>query len=378
MRRRTRRPNGTGCLIFRGAGRNYLCKYTDVDGRVHVKSTGTFVWAEAMKFLEERTAQTRSEPLDERIKMLETQLDILKGRANRREVALGELWSVYKNLRWEKGIAGRTEKNYISWISDLVKFMSLHGVKNVSGVTVELAEVFLKDSCAKLSPGAYNNRLLLFKSVWKLLDEKNVAVRENVWEKFRKREASRGERRVLSVEEVRSLMEKADDELRLLIMLSYYTSQRCSDCCLLKWSQVDLESGKIALRQKKTGNDVSIPISSELRRALEAWVDKTGDEEYVCPRNAHDYLNNTIHRRLGELFDKCGIERHYRDGDGRVKILTGFHALRHTFASNAANSLSMAELQAVLGWSSSKMAGVYVHVNDSAVKKAVESMERIA
>ena len=379
-----RRANNHGCLIDKGPGRNYLMKWTGADGKVHTKSSGTSNYWAAMDLLESITAPLRPDPVQERLKLLKAQVEILEGRLSSEEVPLDKLWETYKSLRWESPIASGTARNYQGFIAHMTKGMSLRGCRNASDVTEELAEKYLQEISKSFVKVAYNNRLVLFKGVWKLLSERGRRVKADAWERFRKQTgcASESKRRSLTNEEVRRLFEGADSDTRLLIMLSYYTALRCGDCCLLKWENVDFETNTISVvpikTRSKTGKLVKAHISPELREALLAQRE-TGGGVYVNERNAQDYRRRAVQARLSALFDKCGIRRHFHDKDGHLKILTGFHALRHTWASNAANmgKLSLLSIQQCMGWSSDQMAKVYVHSSDEAVSRAVDSMEAL-
>lgn len=379
-----RRPNHHGCLIDKGRGRNYLAKYTGPDGKVHYKSTGTSNYWEALEVLEQLTLASRPDPVKDRITLLKAQLAVLEGRVQQNELPLDNLWETYKSLRWESPMSPGTESNYRNAVLDMVKWMRLRSCRNVSDVRVELAERYLQELSSKIVLISYNNRLVLFKGIWSLLAKKKYSVMMDAWEGFQKMKGAKGEskRRALTVEEVKRLVENADEDLRLAILLSYYTAQREVDCCRLKWENVDFNLNTISLvpqkTSRKTGKRVTVHMHDELRAYL-LRLKETATDEYVSRRNAEDYDAKRIQGRLATLFDKCGIQRHYRDDNGRLKILTGFHAIRHTWASNAANHgrLSATGLQSVMGWSSSQMVDTYVHAADESVTRAVESIERI-
>ena len=87
--------------------------------------------------------------------------------------------------------------------------------------------------------------------------------------------------------------------------LALYTGQRRSDVSRMTWRDYDTTRGVIAVRQDKTGVELSIPVHPELRQALEAW-----------PRTHVSIMANaggrgtSVHgfgNFMGEAIDKAGL-----------------------------------------------------------------------
>lgn len=80
-------------------------------------------------------------------------------------------------------------------------------------------------------------------------------------------------REPFSVEELKAITDDCagDDFIRPIIVTGMCTAMRRGDCCLLKWSDVDLQAGFLSVKTAKTGERVDIPIfpmlAEELRRA---------------------------------------------------------------------------------------------------------------
>ena len=127
-----------------------------------------------------------------------------------------------------------------------------------------------------------------------------------------------------------------------------YTGQRLKDCVLLQWQNVDLEHRRIFVKQFKTGKEVTIPLAPQLYAALlEARDWKT--DHFVCPKTAERYCKNDARgKNIGsnlldhdvlKVIRQIGLEPSM-EVKGRKKRTNvyGFHSLRHTFCSLAAES----------------------------------------
>ena len=87
----------------------------------------------------------------------------------------------------------------------------------------------------------------------------------------------------LSVEQLRLVLDAAPPLVRPLILTGMCTAMRCGDCCLLKWSDVDLGQNFIRVKTSKTGETAEIPIFPLLRREMESRMPTDG---YVFPEVA--------------------------------------------------------------------------------------------
>ena len=93
-------------------------------------------------------------------------------------------------------------------------------------------------------------------------------------------------------EELKAILDAAleDTLLRPVIVTALCTAMRRGDCCLLKWSAVDMKSGFITVKTGKTGDTVEIPIHPMLNEELKR-LPRIGNE-YVFPSVAEMYLKN--------------------------------------------------------------------------------------
>ena len=388
-----RRFNRHGTLMKKKSG--LLIARWKVGDKTFYKSTGTHDPRKALQILDKYTAPYWQDEEEAMIKSLQNQIAILEGqrtKAKQEEIPLESLWEVYYDLRWARENAESREKDstislYKSGFGKMTEWMKRHGVRYASGITVELAERFLDsekmgDSKNKgIGANAFNNRLVFLKRVWRDLMAKNKYMLVDAWSGFQKIKGVKNDsaRRELTKDEIGKLLAatSGDADMRLFLLLGLYTGLRTSDNCNLKWANVDFESHALTnVKLIKTKNDVTIPLHPELEKALLA-AKETATGEYVSESNRHFYNTGHMRDKVKALFDKCGIETSKRNDEGKLKIETGAHALRHTFASWAINKAKMSPLlvQQILGHKKLEMTMRYYHGDMDAMREGISKLK---
>jgi integrase len=71
----------------------------------------------------------------------------------------------------------------------------------------------------------------------------------------------------------------------LIVMMCYEWAQRPVDIRNLKWSNLDLSSGRVQITQSKRGATVELPVEENLRNMLKAQEKDWGFQEYVVPHH---------------------------------------------------------------------------------------------
>lgn len=187
------------------------------------------------------------------------------------------------------------------------------------------------------------------------------------------------ERGTFTATEVKMLCDAAEGEWRSLILLGYFTGQRLSDLCGLKWSNVDLTAGMISMAVAKTKVQRHvIPLHPTLQEQLEKLASSDTPEEHVLPGMAG--LGTGGRHGLTEGFKRivvrAGLDLETVQGGGKRKISRRtFHALRHSFTSAMANAGIAPELRMKLsGHKSTKIHATYTHHELAVLKGAVEKI----
>ena len=314
-----------------------------------------------------------------------------------------EKWLEVSDVRCGAG----SLKNYGAYWRGFVDFCRKSGKMAGKGLYLrdipqELARARVSHlETAGASAGTVNKHVMFLRSFFEALKEPG-RLTCNPWDGIKARKVIPNSRRVLTLEELRAVMDAAQGEMHTLFLLGIATGMRLEDCCLLKWEEVDMAAGVIRHRPFKTlhssGAAVTLGIPAELREELEGLRGGLGERGqgagYVLPDTAQNYLDGPNGRtrvctRCQRLFRRCGIQTTKttdasgREVDpetfqGRKKTITlvGFHSLRHTWVSlQAMAGTPFAVIQASAGHSSPAMTEHYTHVNERAAIQAAGVIE---
>lgn len=369
----TRRSNGFGSLINKGEGRAWLGRWV-YKGQVYYKSTGEVDKKKALKVLERITRPYRDSREEDVIRNLQNRLIQLQECRSKEKLLVEDIWTEFAKKLKRDDVEGGTAKKYEGDVGMMVKWMSAK-TKFAKDITQRLAEEYLEHLASTVGAATYNIRLVLFKRVWKALSD-DFQLCADAWESFKKKKVPKDTRRTLSNEELAKILNEAKThDMKLLITIGIYTGLRISDCAMLKWSEVDFEKKILKVRPIKTRKHmeaaIEIPIHATLMKMLESTPHQS---EYVSQLNANGYKNGHIGGNVVELFKKCGIETS-KKVNGKVKLICGFHSLRHTFVSNAINAgMSPLLVQKIVGHSSVDMTSAYFHDNMEKMTEGINEL----
>jgi integrase len=257
----------------------------------------------------------------------------------------------------------------------------------------EVSKEIAEDYAASLdhglfSPNTYNKHLNALTLVFRVVKLK-AKLTSNPWEDIPRKHLVPHSRRELTVDELKTVCQKAEGELRTLLAPGVFSGMRLGDCATLRWAEVDLARGMIRRIPNKTarrsGKTVIVPIHPDLLAMLAATPAK-GRGEYVLPETAALYTH-----RLGAVtdlvqahFKACGIKV-WKPGTGpeskdekRAVIDVGFHSLRHTFVSICRESnVPLAVVESIVGHSNPAMTRHYTHVGEGAARLAVAALPSV-
>lgn len=195
-------------------------------------------------------------------------------------------------------------------------------------------------------------------------------------------------RRELTLEELKTLLERAEGELALLLYIGTFTGLRWGDCCTLRWAEVDLHRQLIRRIPNKTASTQAKPVVIGIPPVLHTVLNKaTRRGEYVMPGIAARYkdastLRPELSREIQAHFAKCGIRTH-KEGTGgdtkkRAVVEVGFHSLRHTYVTmHAERGTPAAVIQGNVGHSNPAMTRLYTHISDDSARAVSLSLPAI-
>lgn len=163
--------------------------------------------------------------------------------------------------------------------------------------------------------------------------------------------------RVASPEEIKSLLEGAPADLRLLARLTLESLLRLSEALALR--REDIGPSFAVVVHSKSGQSRRVPLTSELRADLLARCHRLG---FVFGHGKHGHpptagIISTAFRRLARRLKITGLSH---------------HTLRHTGATTmVASGVSLRAVQTIGGWSTLRMVERYAHVDDAELARAV-------
>ncbi len=216
-----------------------------------------------------------------------------------------------------------------------------------------------------LSKATVNNHLTMLRKSLNIAHEWGVieSVPKIKWLKLPKPEFD-----FLDFEESERLIAAADDHWRTFVVTALRTGLRFGELTGLRWDDVDLTKGLMVVRQSnwrgqigtpKSGKTREIPLSEQARVALRSYRHLKG--ELVFSDAKGEFLTE------GEC--KWPLIRACKRA-GLRKI--GWHALRHTFASQLVmRGVPLKAVQELLGHATMEMTMRYAHLSPEVRRDAV-------
>jgi len=152
------------------------------------------------------------------------------------------------------------------------------------------------------------------------------------------------------------------------------TGLRLSEACSLKWNDIDLNTGKLMVRQGKGHKDRSLWIGEEDLELLRTWrerqaKDVTGNPAHIFTTLAGKEVSpRYVQAMVARLAAKAGIQKNVHP-----------HTLRHSFATDLYRETSKIRLvQKALGHADLSTTMIYTHVFDEELEDALKSFRQPA
>ena len=229
-----------------------------------------------------------------------------------------------------------------------------------------------------LSPRTINGYIVSINEIFSLLAD-DAGLDKNPFAKIPKQKLLQDTREAFSMDELKLILQNADEFLFSLFMVGLCTGLREADICLLKWKEIDLRNNLIRRITRKTGKEVTIPIMPPLMKFLKSQFSLTGDKKYALPEHAEMYKKNPsgITWRVKRFLEELGIKTtKIPKGRTRAVSIKDVHSLRHSFCYYAGlYNVPLAIVQAVVGHMSSEMTKHYtMHATSNDIKKAFLNM----
>jgi len=326
--------------------------YLGPDGRWILRSTKqqdrNAALAVAMEFERASKLARRGELVEAQAR--EVLKDIMK-RADMGETLRGvsikshfDTWLASKQDRKSKG----TGERYGVAVDEFLKTLGKRASKPLTTLTAAAVQRFLAHRTAKgLAPKTVNVDVKIIRGALNAARRQGL-IPTNPAEAVELPEAVGMERGTFTPAEVKMLVDTAEGEWKLLIMLAYFTGARLSDCCRMQWEGVDLTEETLTYTQAKTGAKVTAPLHPDLLARLNKLAGTDKPEVFILPHMAN--LRPGGRHGLSETFKnimrKAGVDSQTVKGAGNQMFSRRtFHALRHSFTSALANQNVSSELR---------------------------------
>ncbi len=343
---------------------------TSFEDAAKTASEGRFIESRARKTIADIYAMANPETLPS-----STADDFLTSWLNRKELEAGE----------------KTHAKYSSVVEQFRAFLGSKAKRDVSNITAADFTKF-RDSLAKtVTPGTVNVALKIIRSAFAQarrdgLVDVNEAERVTLLKR-----RDRFERRPFTLDELKRILEAADEEWRGMIMFGLYTGQRLGDIASLTWQNIDLPRAELRLVTGKTGRRQIVPLAKPLLRYVEALPSSDKPDAPLFPRT---YATAERHKHAGNLSNqfynvlvtaglavkkshKANPERKGRSAK-REQNEVSFHSLRHTATSLLKNAgVGEAIAMEFVGHDSKSVSRNYTHIGTDALKKAAAKLPDI-
>ena len=243
----------------------------------------------------------------------------------------------------------------------------LIGRIKLSQLNTKVIEKFRDDLLEKLNRPTARKVFTSFKSLLKVAKRGNLAADYSIGKDKRSKRKLEAGLDFPKPAEVKRLIDAADkdDKRRALLLTAALTGLRASELRGLRWSDVDLKTGELHVRQradrygkigapKTDSSRRTVPIAPDLLAALKKWKLACPNGDLVFPTSTGriDHHANML-RSLVPIMIAAGVV----DKEGKPKY--ALHAFRHFFASWCVNpksrggrELPAKEAQGLLGHSS--------------------------
>ena len=282
------------------------------------------------------------------------------------------------------------EELLLRFHSDLV---SVERLSENSALTYEeCAKIFLNWLVREeVKLASVNPQILLSYLVWRRTEQKcdeltiakdisglralgSYLVRQKLWLEnhammLDRPKASRALPKVLSVEQVDSLLDSIDmtDPLgirdRALFELIYSCGLRISEACSLQVENLHLKERLLIVRGKGD-KERMVPFGLTAREKLKTYLSEVRPHLVGRKAVAEVFVNYR-----GEPMSRKGIWKRFQDLEALSGVSAKVHTLRHSFATHLlAGGADLRSVQELLGHADLATTTIYTHVDDSQLK----------
>lgn len=252
------------------------------------------------------------------------------------------------------------------------------------------------DLASRLSAASANTSLKVVKQMFKAAAQRfKIESPAHFVSGVRKDSTQASQRRAFTLSELGRILRAArESEWEGIILAGLYTGQRLSDIATLRWENVDVVRGEIALTTRKTGRRIVIPIAAPLLDYLVKIPATDNPKAFVFPLAAGQLARSRTEHTAGlsnqfhDILASAGLvqrrsHQKAKDGSGRAarrrSSEISFHSLRHTATSLLKNAgVPQSVVMDIIGHESKAVSQVYTHVGEAEKRQAMEALPSLS
>ena len=275
---------------------------------------------------------------------------------------------------------------YRKSLAKFIEFLGPRADQPITEITKQDIVAFRNKLATQVAARTANHDLKTLKMLFKSARRDSVVIDDPAEFVDTIRQRAAMAKRAFKIEEMRALLDLADDEWRSMILFGLYTGQRLGDIATLRWNNVDLLHDELRLVTRKTGKTMILPIAVPLRRLLESMPASDDPNAPIHPRACatmeRQGKSGNLSNQFADLLAEAGLRQkknHKGEGKGRgalreVESLS-FHSLRRTATTLLHQAgVPAAVAQALIGHDSEAIHQHYVSVGREALEKAAASL----
>ena len=167
---------------------------------------------------------------------------------------------------------------YQTSLRKFVQFLGQRADEPIGEITKQDVVAFRQFWVGQVSAKTVNHNLKALKMLFKSA-RRDSAITEDPTEFVETIRKERGIKikRPFTLQELRSVLDLANDEWRSMILFGLYTGQRLGDIATLRLNNLDLARGELRLSTRKTGQAIVLPLAVSLRRQIELLLTSSNE-----------------------------------------------------------------------------------------------------
>ncbi len=372
------------------ASPNWLCYYTDRNGKRRTKSTLTRSRREAERICariqsvedQARTGCLTEEKARRVIERLVGEIMAESGAPIERKTVREHFTSWLKAFEAEQSEG--TFTRYQGVVTNFLGFLEGKASGNLAALRAEDIERYRNHLQDRVAPATVNTHL----KVIRVGLEK--AVKQGIFERNPARlvdnldTSDRHERRAFTLPELKKLLAVCGQDWKTAALFGIYTGLRLGDVQSLTWANLDLQAKELTIRTQKTGRIQILPLAKPLLAHVETLPAGDDPKAALCP-SFQGVTVSWLSNQFYELMASAGLVQSRGDhqkkqgkaGRSARRQLSdiSFHALRHTATSLLKNAgVSDVIARDIVGHESEAVSRNYTHIDAETKRAALEKL----